>query len=661
VGFFAPWFLAGLAAVGLPVWLHLLRRSQNISQPFSSLMFFERRTQSTVQPRRLRYLALLLLRIAVLTLLALAFAKPFINEQVLTAARKTLAVIAVDRSFSMRHAGRMERAKNEARQVLAQIPANTPVQVFAIDARTESLTQAGADRQPARAAIDTLRANDQASSFGQFARSVRALEQSTGNALEIHFISDMQATSMPPAFADLQLDEHTSLTLHSVAEKEAPNWAVETVNAAPRVYDPKHTRAVATIAGWQTPQASRRASLVIDGNVVESKDVVISSGGRAQVEFLSFNVPYGAHHGEIRMEPHDALPEDDSFPFPLERSDPRNILFLGNGRPREIYYFKTAIESASQIGLNVQAVPIQATGGEELSKYAFVVMADIGKLDSAVERQLTEYLHRGGSLLVLAGPRAALAGRVPILGWKAERVIETQGAGFLDASHPALRNFGSLPNVQFFESTRFTPAADARILMKLTDGSPLLTETRVGEGRVLIFASTFDNLTSDFPLHQLFLPFVAQLANYLGGEDTSDFSIATGTPLELRQSARGGTAVDVIGPDGHHRLSLSQAAAASSFEPSETGFYEIHRANGQRALVAAHTDRRESDLTTASPEALEIWRHTGRSEQSATTGGQTKLEQPRNLWRLAMVLVLLFALAESIFASRYLKEERQAI
>src|SRR2546429_338644 len=44
MGFLTPWFLAGGLAIGLPVWLHLLRKHKTTPLPFSSLMFFEQRT-----------------------------------------------------------------------------------------------------------------------------------------------------------------------------------------------------------------------------------------------------------------------------------------------------------------------------------------------------------------------------------------------------------------------------------------------------------------------------------------------------------------------------------------------------------------------------------------------------------------------------------------
>jgi len=103
MGFFTPWFLAGVAAVGLPVWLHMLRKHKTTPLPFSSLMFFEKRTQSSIKHRRLRYLLLFAARTLLLFLLALAFAHPFIRRSVPPASRAgEVMVVAIDDSLSMR-------------------------------------------------------------------------------------------------------------------------------------------------------------------------------------------------------------------------------------------------------------------------------------------------------------------------------------------------------------------------------------------------------------------------------------------------------------------------------------------------------------------------------------------------------------------------------
>src|SRR5439155_495037 len=113
MGLFAPWFLAGVVAVGLPIYLHLLRRHSTTPRPFSSLMFFEPRTQSSIKHRRLRYLLLLSLRMALLVLLALAFANPFIMRPTARTPGGRLVLLAIDDSFSMHAGPRMHDAKRE--------------------------------------------------------------------------------------------------------------------------------------------------------------------------------------------------------------------------------------------------------------------------------------------------------------------------------------------------------------------------------------------------------------------------------------------------------------------------------------------------------------------------------------------------------------------
>ena len=111
MGLLAPWFLAGIAALGIPFYVHLLRRHTTIPRPFSSLMFFERRTQSSIKHRRLRYLLLLSLRALLFLLLILAFANPFINRTAANMNSEKLQLLVIGNSFSMRAGTRLADAR----------------------------------------------------------------------------------------------------------------------------------------------------------------------------------------------------------------------------------------------------------------------------------------------------------------------------------------------------------------------------------------------------------------------------------------------------------------------------------------------------------------------------------------------------------------------
>src|SRR5580698_1707185 len=119
MGFFAPLFLAGLAGLALPLYLHLLRKQTRKPKQVSSLMLFESRTQASTRHRRLRYFLLLSLRLLMLLLLIVAFANPFINRNTATLSSNRLVLLVVDNSFSMRAGTRLADAKDAAMSVLA--------------------------------------------------------------------------------------------------------------------------------------------------------------------------------------------------------------------------------------------------------------------------------------------------------------------------------------------------------------------------------------------------------------------------------------------------------------------------------------------------------------------------------------------------------------
>src|SRR5258708_40028430 len=128
MGLFAPWFLAALAGLALPLYLHLLKRQTRTPKRVSSLMFFESRTQASTRHRRLRYFLLLSLRLLVLLLLMLAFANPFINRNAATLSSDRLVLLAVGKSFSMRAGTRRADAEEAATRLLArERPARGPV------------------------------------------------------------------------------------------------------------------------------------------------------------------------------------------------------------------------------------------------------------------------------------------------------------------------------------------------------------------------------------------------------------------------------------------------------------------------------------------------------------------------------------------------------
>jgi len=668
VGFLTPWFLAGAVAIGLPFYIHLLRQYRSTPHPFSSLMFFERRTQSSIKHRRLRYLLLLSLRVALLLLIALAFANPFVSRVGGAAGGRKMLVIAVDNSFSMRFDDHLARAKQAALNAVSQLNPGERGQVLAVGSRVHFLTQPVEEADQLRAAIQGIQPSDEQSSYGELARALRTISQTSRIPLEVHFASDMQKSSMPPAFADLRLGSDTNLVFHSVADPQEPNWMVESVTAPSKIYDPKKVRVQAVVAGSNTPVTKRTVTLALDGKTLESKSVDVPANGRVSVEFVSLDSPHGFHKGEIHIEPGDSLHQDDRFDFAIERTDPHPVLFLHPaGQNQSELYYRSALESVSEAGFDLEPLAVEQAGNQSLSKYAFVVLSDVGQMPPGLESSLRAYVAGGGSLLIGLGPLSAALNRVPVsneaiqgsaYAARGDSRFETVAAA--DAEHPALRRANKLDGVKFYQVIKVDPG-QSHVVARLTNQAPLLLERQVGEGRVIVFTSTFDNVANDLPLHASFVPFVEETARYLGGQQDRSTNVAVDSYIELRSVKERGAAINVTEPDGTHPLSLKDATTAQTFQVTREGFYDIHRANGREELVAVHADRRESDLTLIPKETLDLWKNTGLGPDTPSGNGSAADTQARpwSLWRYALLLVLITAIIESVLASRYLSVEKE--
>src|SRR6202035_3180207 len=179
MGFLAPWFLAGIAAVALPFYVHLLRRHTTIPHPFSSLMFFERRTQSSIKHRRLRYLLLFALRTLLVVLIVLAFAHPYVRQTALASRRQgEVTVLALDNSLSMRAGNRLQQAKQAAKSVVSGLRAGQRAQVLAFGSRVQAMSEVTDDHNPLNAAMDSIEPCATRTSFAELARSLRSISQS---------------------------------------------------------------------------------------------------------------------------------------------------------------------------------------------------------------------------------------------------------------------------------------------------------------------------------------------------------------------------------------------------------------------------------------------------------------------------------------------------
>ena len=98
MGFLSPFLLSSLAALAVPLWLHLRRRRRQTPVEFPSLRYLKMAAARMKRQARVEDLGLLLLRLLLVALLAAAFARPVLRTAGgwLGAGRSVESVIVID-------------------------------------------------------------------------------------------------------------------------------------------------------------------------------------------------------------------------------------------------------------------------------------------------------------------------------------------------------------------------------------------------------------------------------------------------------------------------------------------------------------------------------------------------------------------------------------
>jgi hypothetical protein len=394
------------------------------------------------------------------------------------------------------------------------------------------------------------------------------------------------------------------------------------------------------------------------------------------VQFAPLDVGYGFNRCELRIDGGDAFSADDASDFVIRRSDPERVLFVHAANDtRSPLYFGAALGAAAQASYMLQSVTAEQTTDLDPSKFAFVVLSDAVTLPSIFEHALAQSVSKGGSVLITLGTGSGHHAHIPLWGGDVKDVHDyARGGGAatvgqVDFTHPALeqaqpgRDNGGWAETKFFYAAIVDPQ-QARVAARLGDGTPLVLDKQIGEGHLLLLTSGMDNLTNDLPLHPVFVAFVDRAARYLSGSERLSGSRLVDSFVQLRSTAEpvGEVAsVEVIDPDGHRPLSLSEARTIQTFRLRRAGFYQIRFANGRDAVIGVNPDRRESDLDPIAPDVQQLWSGSKgeTSIQTAASNGTEAKYRPVSLWWYVMLLALVVALAETVLASGYMGTQRE--
>jgi hypothetical protein len=680
MSFLAPLFLAFLAALAIPVLIHLIQRERKQVVPFPSLMFLRRIPYESIRRRRIHNWLLLAMRLAALALIIAAFARPFVRRPDVAAASLGGArevVVLLDRSYSMGYGDRWERARRAARDVVRSLGPGDRVSLVLFGTGADAPLRASTERAPVVAAIDAATLGSGTTRYGPALKlAERVLAESSLPRGEIVLISDFQRQGW-------RRDEGVRLTAGAtirpvpIGDRETANLLILSATFQRGSFSGQErvTVTAALANRGATPAPAVDVALELGGRRIQTERVSIAANGTASVTFDPFTLAGAFTRGTVRL-PADRLPADNAFHFVVSPATPIPVLVIGRpGGSREAgLYLERALAIGSSPKFAVETRTADDAGAIDRGTRAVVIVNDV-PIAPVLAARLEKFVNAGGGLLVVAGERGTwsdAAGVIPgSVGPLVDRSTGRGGTiGIGDYSHPVFELFkaprsGDFSSTRFFRYRTIAPPDAARVLARFDDGAPALVEGAAGNGRVLVWASTLDTYWSDLPLKPVFLPFVQRTVTYLAGYveprpwltvgqalDPSD--PAMHRPGEPASRARQRVALTPAG----RRVALGGPDRPAVLELDQQGFYELHPEAGDASpvTVAVNLDVAESDLTPLDPQEIvgSVTAGSAASRHAGQAGELTSadLERRQGLWWYLLVAGVLLLAAETFVSNR---------
>jgi hypothetical protein len=557
-------FLAALAALAIPIIIHLVFRQRAKRVDLGTLRFLRVVLEHNARRRRVMRWLLLMLRLACVGLLAFLFARPYLLAARSAGEKRTVAVL-IDRSASMElvQDGQrgIDRAVASVKQLLSDAPENTRFEIAWFDHGVHPLfAPAGGEpekakdakeRDPSRAEqLAKLKSQEKCvggTDYGaalEWARDV--LAKAPPGPRVLHVFTDFQQSGLAWSEVD-ELPEDVESHLHDLGRSAVNNLAV--IEARPeRAWlrpDEQTSLHITVYNGGPFPveELPIELKLANQGREITLREQVKIEPGT--VESLRLDLPplaAGLWQGSATIETSDDLAQDNVRHVALLASPPYQVLLVdGRASPSPVlsstYFLQSALRLAPEGELYAASPfePKQIFAGDSLpnlDKVDVVVLSDVGnELEARDCRELADLVKRGGGLLVFCGENvtAQRASAMAEAGLTVGQIGGIQHAvdlplrlGTWDAKHPIFAAFsdpqlGDLARLSFTACTKITPAKDARVLAKFKDGTPAVIEKKLGKGSVVWFASTADRRWSDWTRSRLYLPLVYQLLGHQSG------------------------------------------------------------------------------------------------------------------------------------------------
>ncbi len=659
MNFAFPQFLWALTALAIPIIIHLFNFRRTTKIFFSNNRLLKQIKEETTQKRKLKQYLVLASRLLFIFFLVMAFAQPFLPAKEQVSAARNI-VLYLDNSFSMSaQVGEKTRALDAGIGFIREI-----VDLFPTDTRYQLVTN---DFAPFSTSFKTkteildLLTQIRLSPVSRTVDEVSKRMDIGSVATDVFWISDFQK-STSGLDGNFMADTLSQWHLVPVAFGQSSNIFVDTVylenpfviggeenKVNIRLHNVGARRSEGIIVKLVINDIQTGAvSLDLEPNSFAEAGFDIASGmkglNRAKISFTDFPISF-----------------DNEFFFTLNFTETIRVVEISNSRQnafiervfgnRQLFSYK---------GFQSDNVDLSMIGQADL-----VVINGLDEIDATIIAALNSN-ENVGAVLVIPGEQPQLNSIKRIIPLNVAMAATTtmstldkpdfQNPFFenvFEEKSPTMEMPGAIPLIDW--------GLDRSAILKFKNGKAFLSQS----GKIFLLASPLESKYTNFYNHALFVPVMYRIAASAKKAAQENYYTLTNDLITLRADSLFGE--EPIRLIGNQEIVPPQRRVGDRFFlempkfSMNAGFYYVKYREDTLNLMAVNLDKRESDLSQFSSEEIKLL--FGGGKQVSIFQG-TSLESFSNeikerylgtpLWKHALVLALIFLLAEVLFI-RFLK------
>ncbi len=673
MNFLFPTFLIGLAAIAIPIIIHLFNFRKYKKVYFTNVQFLKELKQESDSKSKLKEWLILAMRILAISCLVFAFAQPFIPGKVKTIQGEKAISIYIDNSFSMESTNKkgtlLENSKTLATEIVNTFNASDKFQLLTND--FEGKHQRFISKEEFVEQLNDVKISSATKSISDvIKRQQDFLQNSSAKNKRIFLLSDFQKNTSVISKTDI--DTNIAISCIPIASSEVNNVYIDSVWFETPVQQYETQQIIHAIVTNKSNKGIENGSLklYINDAQVSLASFNVSAGNKKDVS-ISFTVKVkGINKGVLKIEDYP-ITYDDNFFFSFNAQTTIKALVINGKDTKTASNFKSLMQNDS---LFVYKENSDASIDYSVfSKTNIIVLNELNTITSGLTSELQKFVNAGGSVVIFPNKKSDIISYntafqtllLPQIIKLDTTNIKTQSINFEQGLYEGvfdkIDQRMDLPKVfEHFEFTK-TTNNNSQGLVLLQNGQFLISLNTLGNGKVYVFSIPSDETSSNLLKHALFVPTLIKMAilslkpspvyyktalnEIIALNSTSNFS---DKPLHIVKDDK---KVDVI-PE--HRLLNNTTALYTQNQITEAGHYNVEENNVIIKDLAFNFDRKESDMNFMTQEDLQKQidekdlKNVSVIElnEKSLTNALQEVNDGKKLWKLFLILALMFLAAE---------------